>query len=68
MAKRRYEQKNEEKDNAIRERASALKEKEKVRGYVLLLNLRPLGSTEIYTGYHGYVPAVNKVTVWMTRL
>lgn len=29
MAKRRYEQKNEEKNNAIRERASAFKEKEK---------------------------------------
>jgi hypothetical protein len=32
MAKRRYEQKNEEKNNAIRQRASEFKEKEKVRG------------------------------------
>lgn len=31
MAKRRHEQKNEEKNNAIRKRASEFKEKEKVR-------------------------------------
>jgi hypothetical protein len=33
MAKRRYEQKNEDKNNAIRERASAFKEKEKVSNH-----------------------------------
>ena len=37
MAKRRYEQKNEEKNNAIRMRASAFKEKEKVTMLLLLL-------------------------------
>lgn len=31
MAKKRYEQKNEERASAIRERATAIKEKEKVR-------------------------------------
>ena len=41
MTKRRYEQKHEERNNAIRERASAFKEKEKVRanplGFLLVL-------------------------------
>jgi hypothetical protein len=31
MTKKRYEQKNEEKQNAMRERSTAFKEKEKVR-------------------------------------
>ena len=34
MAKKRYEQKNEEKHNAMRERSTAFKEKEKVRSCV----------------------------------
>ena len=43
MAKRRHEQKNEEKNNAIRKRASEFKEKEKVRvthGTVTVLPLK----------------------------
>jgi len=34
MTKKRYEQKNEEKQNAMRERSTAFKEKEKVRSCV----------------------------------
>jgi hypothetical protein len=34
MAKKRYEQKNEEKHNAMRERSTAFKEKEKVSSCV----------------------------------
>ena len=38
MAKRKYQQKNEEKNNAVRERASAFKEKEKVNCIITLLH------------------------------
>ena len=63
MAKRRYEQKHEEKNNAIRERASAFKEKEKV-GITLAIIIFPL-SPDIFTGYYGYVPATGKTAIRM---
>lgn len=62
MAKRRYEQKNEEKNNAIRMRASAFKEKEKVRGgnqcfFYYCAPAQPQ-MCMCSTGYYGYVPTV----------
>jgi len=62
MAKRRYDHKNEEKNTAIRERASAFKEKEKVGK--LILSFTPISAQTakkyvrgVPTGYYGYVSA-----------
>lgn len=71
-AKRRHEQKNEEKNNAIRKRASEFKEKEKVRvnrsitGCVLF----PLNRNVFIRipGYHGYVPTIGKAAVWIRMI
>jgi len=69
MAKRRYEQKNEEKHNAIRERASAFKEKEKVRVhhdlFFLSFSLNRIIHMLPHTGYDGYVSATGKAAIRM---
>ena len=61
MAKRRYEQKNEEKNNAIRKRASEFKEKEKVRVSHGSITVLPLKRNS--TGYHGYVPTIGETAI-----
>lgn len=54
MGKRKYEQKHEERITAIRERTTAMKEKERVRDCVLQAFLSDID----ILGYNGYVPAV----------
>ena len=70
MAKRRHEQKNEEKNNAIRKRASEFKEKEKVRVthgfYYGAIPLNRKMCIICSTGYYGYVPTVGKAAIWIT--
>jgi hypothetical protein len=65
MAKRRYQQKNEEKNNAIRMRASEFKEKEKVRVILRIYYYCTPAQAQL-TGYYGYVPTVGKAAVRIT--
>ena len=67
MAKRRHEQKNEEKNNAIRKRASEFKEKEKVRVIhgSITVHSRSIAMCICFIGYYGYVPTVGETAIWI---
>lgn len=65
MAKKRHEHKQEEKIAAMRERTSAMREKEKVHFFFFWFTFQQRLNSLPFQGYHGYAPAVGQAEVWL---
>ena len=66
IAKRRHEQKNEERNNAIRKRAFQFKEKEKGDVTVIHASItRSIAMCICFIAYNQYVPTVAETPIWI---